>query len=85
MKWNQQQGDALRRVAQWLADKNRHQVFQPFGFAGTGKTTLAVHVRDQVDGGVVFGAFTGEAALVMHPPCGRVLHQFLEQQSHCRL
>ena len=36
-----------------------------FGYAGTGKTTLARHVAEDVDGEVKFAAFTGKAALVM--------------------
>ena len=41
------------------------QVFRLFGYAGTGKTTLARHVAEDVDGEVVFAAFTGKAAHVM--------------------
>jgi len=33
-------------------------LFRLFGYAGTGKTTLARHVADNVDGDVQFGAFT---------------------------
>jgi exodeoxyribonuclease-5 len=36
-----------------------------FGYAGTGKTTLARHVAEGVDGDVMFAAYTGKAALVM--------------------
>ena len=36
-----------------------------FGYAGTGKTTLAKHVAEHVDDKVLFAAFTGKAALVM--------------------
>jgi exodeoxyribonuclease-5 len=39
-------------------------VFRLFGWAGTGKSTLAVHLAKGV-GKVVFAAFTGKAALVM--------------------
>ena len=41
------------------------QVFRLFGYAGTGKTTLAKHLAEDVDGKVAFAAFTGKAALVM--------------------
>ena len=41
------------------------QVFRLFGYAGTGKTTLARHLAEDVDGEVAFAAFTGKAALVM--------------------
>lgn len=65
MKWSKQQAAAITAVGKWLADKNRNQVFRLFGYAGTGKTTLAVHIRDLVSGDVLFACFTGKAALVM--------------------
>src|SRR5690606_12740333 len=55
---------ALREVSRWLKDPNGQQVFRLFGWAGTGKSTLAVHLAKGV-GKVVFAAFTGKAALVM--------------------
>ena len=64
MAWSAEQETALARVGAWLR-RGEPQVFRLFGYAGTGKTTLAVHVADDVEGGVVFGAFTGKAALVM--------------------
>lgn len=62
--WSPQQDQALKAVATWLQDKSAPQVFRLFGFAGTGKTTLAVHLARDIRR-VVFGAFTGKAALVM--------------------
>ena len=63
------QDKALAAVAGWLKAKpgrgNTPQVFRLFGYAGTGKTTLARHIADAVDGEVKFAAFTGKAALVM--------------------
>ena len=63
------QNNALRAVADWLRAKpgtgTTPQVFRLFGYAGTGKTTLARHIADGVDGKVKFAAFTGKAALVM--------------------
>ena len=41
------------------------QIFRLFGYAGTGKTTLARHVAEGVDGKVLYAAFTGKAAQVM--------------------
>lgn len=64
MKWSPQQDAALKQVARWLA-AGEQQVFRLFGYAGTGKTTLARHLAAHVDGDVLFGAFTGKAALVL--------------------
>jgi exodeoxyribonuclease-5 len=67
------QDAALTAVATWLKAKpGRHgaQVFRLFGYAGTGKTTLAKHIAENVDGKVLFAAFTGKAASVMrHKGC----------------
>lgn len=64
MEWGPEQDRALKAVAEWLADDDR-QVFRLFGYAGTGKTTLARHLAEGVDGTVLFGAFTGKAAHVL--------------------
>ncbi len=60
---------ALKAVADWLAsgpgDRGVPQIFRLFGYAGTGKTTLAKHIAAGVEGEVLFAAFTGKAALVM--------------------
>src|SRR5213595_930817 len=60
---------ALKAVAGWLKAKpgknGTPPVFRLFGYAGTGKTTLARHIAEGVDGDVKFAAFTGKAALVM--------------------
>jgi tRNA A37 threonylcarbamoyladenosine biosynthesis protein TsaE len=39
--WSPQQDDALAAVRDWRADPSGAQVFRLFGYAGTGKTTLA--------------------------------------------
>ena len=63
------QEKALKAVSNWL--RARHgttgtsQVFRLFGYAGTGKTTLARHIADEADGEVKFAAFTGKAASIM--------------------
>ncbi len=63
------QDSALKAVADWLKAKPGRNgtppVFRLFGYAGTGKTTLARHIADGVDGEVKYAAFTGKAALVM--------------------
>lgn len=64
MEWSPQQDQALVEVDRWLKSRDR-QVFRLFGFAGTGKTTLARHLASHVDGAVRFGAYTGKAAHVL--------------------
>jgi ATP-dependent exoDNAse (exonuclease V) alpha subunit len=64
MDWSSEQDAALKAVSDWLKAK-RPQVFRLFGYAGTGKTTLARHIAADIKGDVAFGAFTGKAALVM--------------------
>jgi exodeoxyribonuclease V len=64
MSWSPQQDAALKAVAEWLRRGDR-PVFRLFGYAGTGKTTLAKQIAEDVDGEVAFGAYTGKAALVL--------------------
>lgn len=64
MEFSPQQDEALQAVSRWLKS-GRPQVFRLFGYAGTGKTTLARHFAEGVDGGVQFAAFTGKAAQVL--------------------
>ena len=64
MQWSPQQDAALAAVRRWLK-AGEPQVFRLFGYAGTGKTTLARHIAESAEGGVVFAAFTGKAAHVM--------------------
>lgn len=64
VEWSPQQDEALIAVANWLKDKNGPQVFRLFGWAGTGKSTLAVHLGQDVKT-IKYAAFTGKAALVM--------------------
>jgi exodeoxyribonuclease V len=64
MRWAPEQDNALGSVAQWLKNPDQ-QVFRLFGYAGTGKTTLARHLAAGVSGPVYFGAYTGKAAHVL--------------------
>jgi exodeoxyribonuclease-5 len=63
------QDTALKAVADWLkagpGRRGTPQVFRLFGYAGTGKTTLARRLAEDVAGTVRYAAFTGKAALVM--------------------
>ena len=64
MRFSPQQDQALRAVSKWLSE-GRSQIFRLFGYAGTGKTTLARYFAEHVDGDVQFAAFTGKAAQVL--------------------
>lgn len=63
MEWSPEQEAALRAVDRWFREGGS-QVFRLFGYAGTGKTTLARHFAEG-HSGVQFGAYTGKAALVL--------------------
>lgn len=64
MKFSPEQDAALKRVSDWLKG-GQTPLFRLFGYAGTGKTTLARHFAENVDGEVQFAAFTGKAAQVL--------------------
>lgn len=64
MTWSPQQEVAIKAVQRWLDDPSQ-QVFKLFGYAGTGKTTLAKELAASVKGKVLYGAFTGKASLVL--------------------
>lgn len=67
MKLSAQQDDALVQVSRWLKSSG-DQVFRVFGYAGTGKTTIARLLASEVQesgGLVLFSAFTGKAASVL--------------------
>jgi len=63
MNWGTQQIRAIEAVNSWLTTKSQ-PVFRLFGYAGTGKTTLAKHLAQDA-GTVFFAAYTGKAASVM--------------------
>lgn len=65
MTWSPQQEEAIKAVREWLARKKGPQVFRLFGYAGTGKTTLAKELAADVRGDVLYACFTGKAALVL--------------------
>lgn len=65
MSWSPQQERAIADVTAWLKDPRGKQVFRLFGYAGTGKTTLAKVLAATVKGTVLYATFTGKAALVL--------------------
>lgn len=65
MELSPEQDKALVAVEEWLNNSDQ-QTFRLFGYAGTGKTTLARYFAEQLSSGrAVFGAFTGKAAYVL--------------------
>ncbi len=65
MQWSPKQDQALCEVSTWLNDPLAPQVYHLFGYAGTGKTTLAKHLAGGVEGLTCFAAYTGKAASVL--------------------
>lgn len=66
MNWSPQQERALIATHQWLAGGYKsQQVFRLFGYAGTGKTSLALELTSSAKGRVIFATYTGKAAHVM--------------------
>ncbi|AGA64807.1 exodeoxyribonuclease V alpha subunit protein [Liberibacter crescens BT-1] len=61
MQLSLQQENALKAVSRWY-HKADSPIFRLFGYAGTGKTTLARYFSEHIDGDVIFAAFTGKAA-----------------------
>lgn len=64
MKFSNQQSAALDSVANWFKNRDK-QIYRVFGYAGTGKTTLAKHFAESIGGSVQYAAFTGKTAMVM--------------------
>lgn len=78
MTWSPDQETAMKRIGDWL--KNGGKRFSLGGYAGTGKTTLAKHIAENVDGEVAFCAFTGKAANVLRSkgcPGATTIHKLI--------
>jgi len=52
--WSEQQGAAIQAVLAWAKSRGGKQVFKLFGYAGSGKTTMAKEIARHVGGSVVF-------------------------------
>ena len=63
MSWSPQQDRAIKAIKDWLSYPEP-QLFRLFGYAGTGKSTLAAEIG-RSRGGVVFASLTGKAAHVL--------------------
>jgi hypothetical protein len=81
MDFSPQQAEAITKITDWYANSDQ-QVFRLFGYAGTGKTTLARHIVDQLGVRALFAAFTGKAAYVLRTKgCdgARTIHSLIYQ------
>lgn len=58
-----QQQEAIDKIEAWF--RTDEQVFRLFGYAGTGKTSIAKRIVDLLGVKAVFAAFTGKAAYVL--------------------
>jgi len=65
IEWSPQQAIAIDKAVAWASAEGGSQVHRIFGYAGTGKTTLAKEIAARLDDDVKYGAFTGKAASVM--------------------
>jgi exodeoxyribonuclease-5 len=65
---SKQQQEAKDLFINWYNDEHarkRQPVFVLAGYAGTGKSFTTKSIIEEVDGDVLFGAYTGKAALIM--------------------
>lgn len=61
-----QQIEAINRITEWWSNPRGGQVFRLFGYAGTGKTSLAQHIVGTLNlRDVLYAAFSGKAAHVL--------------------
>jgi exodeoxyribonuclease-5 len=75
-----EQQAALDEVARWFRDPRALTYFRLFGYAGTGKTTLAKLLPELLGVRVQYAAFTGKAASVLRDKgCdgARTIHSIL--------
>jgi len=59
------QAVAKDSVLSWYKDPHSKQTFYFAGYGGTGKSTCVEHIVKEIDGRVLFAAFSGKAASVM--------------------
>lgn len=62
--WSPQQDRALVDVHRWH-QAGGESTYRLFGYAGSGKTTLAKHFANGISGQTIYAAFTGKAASVL--------------------
>lgn len=70
MNLTSEQSKAVAKAKKWYdalvhGDVHQSPVFRVFGYAGTGKTTIAKEFAGMIDGKVIFACYTGKAAHVL--------------------
>lgn len=67
MEWTRDQEEAIDTFGRWWKTRaSDNLIFRLFGWAGTGKTTIARHLAEGTAGnGTIFAAYTGKAAHVL--------------------
>lgn len=78
MEFGREQSAALSAVHDWLVNGDE-PIFRLFGYAGTGKTTLARYVAQDCNH-AIFCAFTGKAAYVLRQkgcPLASTIHKLI--------
>lgn len=95
MQFTPQQTRSIDAVGNWYknfrAGDRSQPIFRLFGYAGTGKTTIASHFAEMVDGNTAFAAFTGKATHVLGRkgcPNAQTIHQLIyvpKDKSRARL
>lgn len=64
--FSQQQSACLKDVVNWYNfDRKNRPYYYLAGFAGTGKSTIAKYIANEIGGVTTYAAFTGKASLVM--------------------
>lgn len=63
MQLSPQQEQAVKLISSWLRSGEREFVLS--GYAGTGKTTIAKHIENDIKGSVIYATYTGKAANVL--------------------
>lgn len=66
MELSAAQTEAVHKIERWYSSSSS-QTFRLFGYAGTGKTTLARHIVSHLglEGSALYAAYTGKAAYVL--------------------
>lgn len=60
------QQEAKTRTLHWFFSSPHAPIFKIFGYAGTGKTTIVSEIVKDIEGPILYGAYTGKAAEVMN-------------------